>query len=225
MRVKGHCIGQAPRLPQFLLSTALTAGCSHCPWPDHHSLYLIVTFPTVCLQRYVLSPLVFSMVVIVSILLTTRRPYATLLRSSMLHFGSSSYASTLALSWQCASMLSPVPRLGVLTDTHLSLSDCRLNSRDHLRTAFQVDPGCPAVSVSVTTHTSYPGTNSSSDAVHRVDDPGRFPKRTNTIRFAEDGGLSLDMLESAADKHEDKLVIGDGVAPLYHLSGTPASYV
>ncbi|KAH9982030.1 hypothetical protein BGW80DRAFT_1261096 [Lactifluus volemus] len=82
-----------------------------------------------------------------------------------------------------------------------------LNSRDHLCTAFQVDPGYPTVSVSVTTHSSYPGTNSSSDVVHRVDDPSRFPRRTNTIRFAEDEGISLDMLESAEGEHEDKLVM------------------
>ena len=71
--------------------------------------------------------------------------------------------------------------VGVLTD--LNLSDGRLNSRDHLRTAFhsESDPGFVTFSVSVTMPTPRPGAKTMSNNLHGVRLPNLFLKKLSTV--------------------------------------------
>jgi hypothetical protein len=80
----------------------------------------------------------------------------------------------------------------------------RLNSRDHLRTAFRSDAGFLTISLSGSKPTPGPRAGTESDIGHGVGTPNQPLKNLSPLRFAKGRGLRLDALDAAQVGHEDK---------------------
>jgi hypothetical protein len=83
------------------------------------------------------------------------------------------------------------------------LSDRRLNSRNHLRTAFRSDAGFLTISLSGSKPTPGPRAGTESDIGVGVGSPNQPLKELGALRFAEGSVLRLDPLDAAEVGQED----------------------